>query len=204
MVVPNTVAVNNPAETAVEIARENVVEVKNVQLAQAVGGSEFVNAAKANAADQLKSPVNDAYKGMGREVAEQVKVNITKSAVRGVDKIDITLKPQDLGHIEIKMHLAKDGKLQAEIVASRPETMEMLQKEAQNLQRSFEEAGFQTDENSLNFSCREDNTQSGQQERSYEMRRFIGEALDSDFSNDNLTGYAESSWDGQSGLNIRV
>ena len=36
------------------------------------------------------------------------------------------------------------------------------------------------------------------------MRRFIGEALDNDFSNDNLSGYAESGWDGQSGLNIRV
>ena len=141
---------------------------------------------------------------MSRETIEQVKVNITKSAVKGVDKIDISLKPEELGHIEIKMHLAKNGKLQAEIIASRPETMEMLQKEAQNLQKSFEDAGFQTDENSLSFSCREDNAQTGQQERNYEMRRFIGEALDGDFSNDNLSGYAESSWDGQSGLNIRV
>ncbi len=198
------VSAGNNADTAAEVAKNATTEVKGVQMAQAAGGSEFVNAAKARTAEQLKSPVNDAYKGMSRETIEQVKVNITKSAVKGVDKIDISLKPEELGHIEIKMHLAKNGRLQAEIIASRPETMEMLQKEAQNLQRSFEEAGFQTDENSLNFSCREDNAQSGQQERSYEMRRFIGEALDSDFSNDNLSGYAENSWDGQSGLNIRV
>ncbi|MBP3346553.1 MAG: flagellar hook-length control protein FliK [Alphaproteobacteria bacterium] len=196
-------AVNN-ADIAFEAAKETVTEVKGMQMAQAAGGSEFVNAARARTAEQLKSPVNDAYKGMSREVAEQVKVNITKSAVKGVDKIDISLKPEELGHIEIKMHLAKNGKLQAEIVASRPETMEILQKEAQNLQKSFEDAGFQTDENSLSFSCREDNAQSGRQEQNYEMRRFIGEALDNDFSNDNLSGYAESGWDGQSGLNIRV
>ena len=198
------VQIANNADVAVEAAKEAVTEVKGMQMAQAAGGSEFVNAARARTAEQLKSPVNDAYKGMSREVAEQVKVNITKSAVKGVDKIDISLKPEELGHIEIKMHLAKNGKLQAEIVASRPETMEILQKEAQNLQKSFEDAGFQTDENSLSFSCREDNAQSGRQEQNYEMRRFIGEALDNDFSNDNLSGYAESSWDGQSGLNIRV
>lgn len=198
------VQVANNADVAVEAAKEAVTEVKGMQMAQAAGGSEFVNAARARTAEQLKSPVNDAYKGMSREVAEQVKVNITKSAVKGVDKIDISLKPEELGHIEIKMHLAKNGKLQAEIVASRPETMEILQKEAQNLQKSFEDAGFQTDENSLSFSCREDNAQSGRQEQNYEMRRFIGEALNNDFSNDNLSGYAESSWDGQSGLNIRV
>lgn len=196
-------AVNN-ADVAFEAVKEAVTEVRGVQMAQAAGGSEFVNAARARTAEQLKSPVNDAYKGMSREVAEQVKVNITKSAVKGVDKIDISLRPEELGHIEIKMHLAKNGKLQAEIVASRPETMEILQKEAQNLQKSFEDAGFQTDENSLSFSCREDNAQSGRQEQNYEMRRFIGEALDNDFSNDNLSGYAESGWDGQSGLNIRV
>lgn len=194
----------NNTDIAAEVTKNATTEVKSVQMAQAAGGSEFVNAAKARTAEQLKSPVNDTYKGMSRETVEQVKVNITKSAVKGVDKIDISLKPEELGHIEIKMHLAKNGKLQAEIIASRPETMEMLQKEAQNLQRSFEDAGFQTDENSLSFSCREDNAQSGQQERNYEMRRFIGEALDGDFSNDNLSGYAESSWDGQSGLNIRV
>lgn len=194
----------NDADVAFEAVKEAVTEVRGVQMAQAAGGSEFVNAARARTAEQLKSPVNDAYKGMSREVAEQVKVNITKSAVKGVDKIDISLRPEELGHIEIKMHLAKNGKLQAEIVASRPETMEILQKEAQNLQKSFEDAGFQTDENSLSFSCREDNAQSGRQEQNYEMRRFIGEALDNDFSNDNLSGYAESGWDGQSGLNIRV
>ncbi|MDY4842223.1 MAG: flagellar hook-length control protein FliK [Alphaproteobacteria bacterium] len=194
----------NNADIAFEAAKETVTEVKGMQMVQVAGGSEFVNAARARTAEQLKSPVNDAYKGMSREVAEQVKVNITKSAVKGVDKIDISLKPEELGHIEIKMHLAKNGKLQAEIVASRPETMEILQKEAQNLQKSFEDAGFQTDESSLSFSCREDNAQSGRQEQNYEMRRFIGEALDNDFSNDNLSGYAESGWDGQSGLNIRV
>ena len=197
-------SVGNNTDTAAEVVKNATTEVKGVQMAQAAGGSEFVNAAKARTAEQLKSPVNDTYKGMSRETIEQVKVNITKSAVKGVDKIDISLKPEELGHIEIKMHLAKNGKLQAEIIASRPETMEMLQKEAQNLQKSFEDAGFQTDENSLSFSCREDNAQTGQQERNYEMRRFIGEALDGDFSNDNLSGYAESSWDGQSGLNIRV
>lgn len=195
---------NNIEAPSGSAARGDVSEIKSVNLAQAASGSEFVNAAKLNAAE-AKTQVNDAYKGMSREVAEQVKVNITKSAVKGVDKIDISLKPEDLGHIEIKMQISKNGKLQAEIIASRPETAEMLQKEAQSLQKAFNEAGFQTDDNSLNFSYRGDSqaNQNQQQERSPEMRKFMGELLDNDFSNDNASAY-EQAWNAQSGLNIKV
>ena len=91
---------------------------------------------------EVKSPAEGALKGMSREVVEQVKVNITKSAVKGVDKIDVTLKPEDLGHIEIKMQISKDGKLQAHIISSRPETMEVLQKDMHVLQKALKTNNF--------------------------------------------------------------
>ncbi len=152
---------------------------------------------------EVKSPAEEALKGMSREVVEQVKVNITKSAVKGVDKIDVTLKPEDLGHIEIKMQISKDGKLQAHIISSRPETMEILQKDMQILQKAFADAGFQTDENSLSFSF-QDNGQAWQQrEEESGLRQFMGKIFENEGGNDNLP-LSETAWDGKSALNIRV
>ena len=152
---------------------------------------------------EVKSPAEGALKGMSREVVEQVKVNITKSAVKGVDKIDVTLKPEDLGHIEIKMQISKDGKLQAHIISSRPETMEVLQKDKHVMQKAFADAGFQTDENSLSFSF-QDNGQAWQQrEEESGLRQFMGKIFESEGGNDNLP-LSETAWDGKSALNIRV
>ncbi len=174
-------------------------------LPHAAAGSEFVQAARAEAANQnTQTSFRDVYKGMSREVVEQVKVNITKSAVKGVDKIDISLKPEDLGHIEIKMQLGKDGKLSAHIISSRPETMEALQKEMQSLEKAFNDAGFQTDEGSFSFSYRD---QAGQnQERENGLRNFIGDIFEKETSIDLVSGdmFQPQTWDGKSGLNIRV
>lgn len=183
------------------------VEISSAALSNASAhGSEFVKAAKADAAGESPASFKDVYKGMSKEVAEQVRVNITKSAVKGVDKIEITLKPQDLGHIEVKMQIGKDGKLQAHLISSRPETMEALQKEMQSLEKAFNDAGFQTDEGSLSFSFREGNHANQNQERENGLRNFIGDVFEKEASNDILNGdlFQNQSWDGTSGLNIRV
>ena len=83
---------------------------------------------------------------------EQIKVNITKSAVKGIDTIDIQLKPEDLGKVQVKMQISKDGKLQADIVVSRQETLDVLQKELSSLTKAFTDAGFDADNRSFNFS----------------------------------------------------
>ncbi len=166
------------------------------------GGSEFVNQARAENAKTTETSFRDVLKGMEREVVDQVKVNITKSAVKGIDKINIQLKPEDLGHIEIKMQISKDGKLQAHIISSRPETMEILQKEIQSLEQAFNDAGFEMDDGGLSFSFREGN-EAGQDSNS-ELRSFLGNMFETDkgvetAGNDNL-----ETWNPAQGLNIRV
>ena len=182
-------------------------ETGSVTLAHAgtVGGEMLANAKASAANDSSSTSFRDVYKGMGKEVVDQIKVNITKSAVKGVDKIEIQLKPEDLGHIEVKMQIGKDGKLQAHIVASRPETAEILQKEIGNLQKAFNEAGFQTDEGSLSFSFRDDG-QAGQNQERNNLRNFIGDVLEQETAMDAAVGdlFAGTAWDGKNGLNIRV
>lgn len=179
-------------------------EVSALNLAQASSGSEFVNAARAEAGNKAAdTSFRDVYKGMSREAVNQVKINITKSAVKGVDKIAIQLKPEDLGHIEIKMQIAKDGKLQAHITSNRPDTLDMLQKEVQSLEKAFNDAGFQTDEGSLSFSFRDDGQAGQNQDRNSELRNFIGNVFENEANNDMLSA-GVSEWNGTNGLNIRV
>ncbi len=202
-------AVSNVAAAAADDTAAVAVstETGSVTLAHAgtVGGEMLANAKASAANDSSSTSFRDVYKGMGKEVVDQIKVNITKSAVKGVDKIEIQLKPEDLGHIEVKMQIGKDGKLQAHIVASRPETAEILQKEIGNLQKAFNEAGFQTDEGSLSFSFRDDG-QAGQNQERNNLRNFIGDVLEQETAMDAAVGdlFAGTAWDGKNGLNIRV
>lgn len=191
-----------PVSVAVsEIGSANTASNSNVHLS----GSEFASATKADAnAKASETSFKDIYKGMSKEAVEQVKVNITKSAVKGVDTIDVRLKPEDLGHIEIKMQI-KDGKLQAHIISNRPETMEALQKDAQVLEKAFNDAGFQTDENSLSFSFRGDDQANQHQERNSELRNFIGDVFEAEANEETLNAEAANqNWSAEKGLNIKV
>ena len=190
----------------VRVAGDNSVEASLKPAEMVVAGKEVVfETANAQGAEAFartnETASRDVFKGMSKEVVEQIKVNITKSAVKGIDTIDIQLKPEDLGQIRVKMHIAKDGKLQAEIVASRAETADMLQKEVSNLSKAFNEAGYDTDSKSFSFSFQDENA-AGNKKNDSGLSRFIGDKLEQEAEavaeNDNL-GY-----DPVLGLNIRV
>lgn len=144
----------------------------------------------------------DGLNGLSKEVVEQVKVNITKSAIKGVDTIDVQLKPEDLGKIQIKLHIAKDGRLQAEFVAGRADTLDMLQKEAGELAKAFSDAGYDTDSRSFNFSFQNEDQAREQQNEASELSRFIGDTLEQEA--ENVAGNDNLVYDPALGINIRV
>ena len=173
----------------------------------AVSGKEVVAEVANVSRNETFAKINeatsrDAFKGMAKEVVEQIKVNITKSAVKGVDTIDIQLKPEDLGKIQIKMHIAKDGKVQAEIIASRAETADLLQKDASSLSKAFNEAGYDTDAKSFTFSFHDENQANSQEKDEAGLLKFIGDKLEEEA--DALAGNDNLEYDPVLGLNIRV
>ena len=204
----NVVGFNNQVVQNIEtpvIANKSEVSVANVSaevssnVASSSGEHIIVNA-KHNLADTEKTSFRDIYRGTAKEVVDQIKINITKSAVKGIDKIDIQLKPEDLGRIEVKMQIGKDGKLQAHIISSKPEVMEILQRDVSSLEKAFKDAGFETNNQSFTFSFKE---QENNQNKEQGLRNFLGNALESE--NDLLNqGFLPDSWDGKSALNIRV
>lgn len=138
---------------------------------------------------------------LSKEVVEQIKINITKSAVKGVDTIDIQLKPEELGKVQIRLYVSKDGHLHTDIISSRQDTSDLLQREIDNLSKAFQDAGYDADKQSFNFTSQEENQASSRHEEQ-KLQQFIGDTLEQeneiDQANDNMI------YDPKLGLNIRV
>jgi flagellar hook-length control protein FliK len=85
---------------------------------------------------------------------EQVAVQIQRAAQNGTGRLTVDLQPAELGRVEIKMSVDKDKNVTASVVVDRPATLDLLQRDARNLERILQDAGLQTDSGSLSFSLR--------------------------------------------------
>lgn len=205
----NSVVSNIPAQQKIEAETVNVAKLSDVQEVSAVKAEtiaqatpmveEVLTTRTANPNPVLETNnFKDAFdKGLTREIAEQVKVNITQSAIKGVDKIEIQLKPADLGQVEIKLQIARDGRIQAHITASNAETLDVLQKDLSSLKEAFESAGYQTEDGSFSFSYRGEGQENNEREQ---MRRFIGEVIVRETAEE----LAANDYITSDGVNIRV
>ena len=85
---------------------------------------------------------------------DQVAVHIQRAAAAGQDHIRIRLHPAELGQIDVKLKLAGDGVVKAVVTVDRPETFELLQRDARGLEKALQDAGLKTDSGSLSFNLR--------------------------------------------------
>ncbi len=109
------------------------------------------------------SPVQQAAAQPPRPAAElpapagQVAVQIHRAVSEGLDRINIQLRPASLGRIWIQLELSHDGRVTAVIAVDRPETLDLLQRDARGLERALEQAGLRTDSGSLSFNLSDRN-----------------------------------------------
>ena len=84
-------------------------------------------------------------------VVKQVAVQISRAVQDGNNRISIRLNPAELGRVSIKLEVGHDNRVIAVISAERPETLDLLQRDARTLERALQEAGLRTDSGSLSF-----------------------------------------------------
>jgi flagellar hook-length control protein FliK len=60
----------------------------------------------------------------------------------GDNNFSIRLDPLDLGRIEVNLNVRSDGHARAELSADKPQTLELLQKDAPALERALKDAGL--------------------------------------------------------------
>jgi flagellar hook-length control protein FliK len=78
---------------------------------------------------------------------------LAKSAA-GTKTFDIRMDPPELGRVDVHLSVDRDGKVQALLSAEHPQTLAILQRDSQNLERALKDAGLNLSNNSLNFSLK--------------------------------------------------
>ncbi|MBT4020259.1 MAG: flagellar hook-length control protein FliK [Alphaproteobacteria bacterium] len=132
-------AMNNSATTAPSAA---IAEVG------APTGTQMANAAK---------PATPPPPPTQQPPQAQVAMHIAKAMQNGADKISIRLNPSELGRVDIKLEIARDGAVTASVTVERPETLELLKGDARSLERALANAGLDPDSDKLSFNLRDQN-----------------------------------------------
>lgn len=114
-------------------------------------------AVSAPVVSQKQTPVND--------LVDQIKVKITKAFKDGTDKIEIILRPKELGTIRVRLETDKDGKTTVHLTASRAETIDMLQRDVSVLKQALNDAGLNTSDQAFTFNYRGEEQQNSSHEQ---------------------------------------
>jgi flagellar hook-length control protein FliK len=105
--------------------------------------------------------------GLALEIAASVK--------SGKSRFEIRLDPADLGRIDVRIDIDRNGQVTSHLTVEKPETLSMLRQDASQLQRALDDAGLKTGNGGLQFSLR-DQSSSGQNsgnDTSANARRLI-------------------------------
>ena len=82
-------------------------------------------------------------------------VEITTQAQAGNKHFEIRLDPPELGRIDVKLNVDRDGNVSTQIVADRSDTLDLLKRDSSTLERALQQAGLKTGDNGLDFSLRQ-------------------------------------------------
>ena len=88
-------------------------------------------------------------------------VEIAASVRSGKSHFEIRLDPADLGRIDVRIDVDRNGQVTSHLTVEKPETLSMLRQDAPQLQQALDDAGFKTGGGGLQFSLR-DQSSSGQ------------------------------------------
>ena len=103
-------------------------------------------------------------------------IQIAAAARSGKTRFDISLDPVDLGRIDVRINVDRNGQVTSHLTVEKPETLQMLRQDAPQLQRALDDAGLKTGSNGLSFSLRDQNSSgqnSGQNDNGGNARRLI-------------------------------
>jgi len=84
-------------------------------------------------------------------------VEIAARAHAGRNRFEIRLDPPELGRIDVRLDIDSSGQVTSRLVVERAETLEVLRRDAGELQRAFQDAGLKTSDNGLQFALRDQN-----------------------------------------------
>jgi flagellar hook-length control protein FliK len=88
----------------------------------------------------------------------------SQRAQAGRNRFEIRLDPPELGRIDVRLDVDSSGNVTSRLVVERAETLDVLRRDAPELQRALQDAGLKTSDNGLQFTLRDQNF-AGRQDR---------------------------------------
>ncbi len=89
-------------------------------------------------------------------------VHIAQQASNGARRFDIRLDPPELGRIEVRLNVSREGQVMTHMVVERAETLDLLQRDARQLERALQDAGLNTSEEDMKFSLKDQGLAQGE------------------------------------------
>jgi flagellar hook-length control protein FliK len=131
-------------------------------------------------------------------------VEIAARSQSGSKQFDIRLDPPELGRVDVRLSIDATGKAQAHLTADQPQTLDLLQKDAPALTRALREAGLDVNQDGLNFSLRQQQQQTGQDQAQSQSHRTLRAGFTGATNNETAPAGAAYSSRGLGLLDIRV
>jgi flagellar hook-length control protein FliK len=104
-----------------------------------------------------------------------VAIEIASKAADGKNHFDIRLDPPELGRIEVRLGVDRDGNVTTQMIADRSDTLDLLRRDASSLERALQDAGLKTADNSLQFSLRDQSSQQQQDNSGAQVARLLAD-----------------------------
>ncbi len=82
-------------------------------------------------------------------------VEIATRAQAGRNRFEIRLDPPELGRIDVRLDVDRSGQVTSRLVVEKVETLEMLRRDAAELERALQQAGLKTADNGMQFTLRD-------------------------------------------------
>ncbi len=83
-----------------------------------------------------------------------VAVHVAQQAQAGAKRFEIRLDPPELGRLEIRLDVSRDGQATTHLIVERAETLDLLQRDARHLERALQNSGLDVSKDGLTFSLK--------------------------------------------------
>ena len=84
-----------------------------------------------------------------------VAIEIVRYAREGRNRFELRLDPPELGRIDVRLDIDRDGHVTSRLIVERVDTLDLLRRDAPELERALRDAGLKTADNSLQFALRD-------------------------------------------------
>jgi flagellar hook-length control protein FliK len=101
-----------------------------------------------------------------------VAIEIASQALAGKHRFEIRLDPPELGRIDVKLDIDRDGNTTTRLVVERSETLDLLKRDANQLERALQQAGLKTSDSGLEFSLRQQGAEHGDDQPRSHLTEF--------------------------------